>query len=126
MEFLLSHVEVRVLGALMEKEAATPDYYPLSLNALCAACNQKTNRDPVMSLDEDRVLAAIESLRAKGLALDISGAEHRVHKYGAPAGRGIQLRPPRAGRAVRADAKGSRRLSESCAGARSGFMRSTT
>jgi uncharacterized protein YceH (UPF0502 family) len=81
MEFQLSHVEVRVLGALMEKEAATPDYYPLSLNALCAACNQKTNRDPVLSLDEDRVLAAIESLRAKGLALDISGAEHRVHKY---------------------------------------------
>ncbi len=78
---VLSEVEVRVLGSLMEKEATTPEYYPLSLNALCAACNQKSNRDPVMSLDEDTVLAAIERLKAKGMALDISGGEHRVHKY---------------------------------------------
>ncbi|MCC7175517.1 MAG: YceH family protein [Bryobacterales bacterium] len=77
----LDEVEVRVLGALMEKEAATPDYYPLSLNALVAACNQKTSRDPVLSLGEDAVLAAIDRLCARGLALDISGAEHRVHKY---------------------------------------------
>src|SRR5258706_6698777 len=81
MEVQLSEVEVRVLGALMEKEATTPEYYPLSLNALCAACNQKSNRDPVVSLDEDTVLAAIEHLKAKGMALDISGGEHRVHKY---------------------------------------------
>ena len=82
MDLQLNDVEVRVLGALMEKDGATPEYYPLSLNALCAACNQKSNREPVMSLDEDTVAAAIESLRAKGLALDISGGEHRVHKYG--------------------------------------------
>ena len=81
MELELDPVEARVLGVLMEKEAATPDYYPLSLNALAAACNQKTNRDPVMSLDEDAVLAGIDRLRARGLAVDISGAEHRVHKY---------------------------------------------
>ena len=81
MDFRLDQVEVRVLGALMEKESATPEYYPLSLNALVAASNQKTNRDPVVSLDEDAVLAAIEGLRARGLAMDISGAEHRVHKY---------------------------------------------
>jgi len=81
MEVQLSEVEVRVLGALMEKEATTPEYYPLSLNALFAACNQKSNRDPVMSLDEDTVLGAIEHLKVKGMALDISGGEHRVHKY---------------------------------------------
>jgi len=81
MEFDLNPVEVRVLGSLMEKEAATPDYYPLSLNALCAACNQRSNREPVMSLDEDTVAAAVDSLRAKGLALVTSGADHRVPKY---------------------------------------------
>src|SRR5438034_5191507 len=81
MDVQLNDVEVRVLGSLMEKESTTPEYYPLSLNALCAACNQKSNRDPVMSLDEDTVLAAIEHLKAKGMALDISGGEHRVHKY---------------------------------------------
>src|SRR5437879_13041695 len=81
MEVRLNDVEVRVLGSLMEKESTTPEYYPLSLNALCAACNQKSNRDPVMALDEDTVLAAIEHLKAKGMALDISGGEHRVHQY---------------------------------------------
>jgi uncharacterized protein YceH (UPF0502 family) len=80
-ELRLNRVEVRVLGALLEKEAATPDYYPLSLNALCAACNQKSSREPVMSLAEDSVLAALDSLRAKGLGLVISGADHRVPKY---------------------------------------------
>lgn len=78
---LLTDVEVRVLGSLVEKEAATPEYYPLSLHALTAACNQKSNREPVMSLDEETVHSALESLRAKGLTLDISGGDHRVHKY---------------------------------------------
>jgi hypothetical protein len=82
MDLQLNDVEVRVLGALLEKDGTTPEYYPLSLNALCAACNQKSNREPVMSLDEDTVASAIDSLRVKGLALDISGGEHRVHKYG--------------------------------------------
>ncbi len=86
MELVLDPVEVRILGSLIEKEAATPEYYPLTLNALRAACNQKSNRDPVMSLDEDEIAAAIESLRAKGLGRDISGAGHRVHKYGHRAG----------------------------------------
>ena len=81
MDRLLSAVEVRVLGSLVEKEAATPEYYPLSLNALGAACNQKSNRDPVMSLDEDTVAAAVDSLRATGLVLVTSGGEHRVRKY---------------------------------------------
>ena len=77
----LSAVEVRVLGSLVEKEAATPEYYPLSLNALVAACNQKSNRDPVMSLDEDTVATAVDTLRATGLVLVTSGGEHRVRKY---------------------------------------------
>lgn len=82
MDLLLNQVEVRVLGSMIEKEAATPDYYPLTLNALCAACNQKSNRAPAMSVDEDAVARALDSLRSQGLVRDISGAGHRVHKYG--------------------------------------------
>jgi hypothetical protein len=65
----------------MEKEAATPEYYPLSLNALTNACNQKTNRDPVVSYDEALVEDALDRLREKGLALRITGREVRVPKY---------------------------------------------
>jgi hypothetical protein len=70
----------RVLGALIEKEMATPDYYPLSLNALINACNQKSNRDPVMSLAESEVVVAIETLQDQRLARRIAG-EGRVLKY---------------------------------------------
>jgi hypothetical protein len=77
----LSSVEVRVLGALVEKDITTPDYYPLSLNALVNACNQKNNRDPVMALNEDSVRAALESLQAQRLAGPASGADSRVTKY---------------------------------------------
>jgi uncharacterized protein len=72
---------VRVLGSLIEKDITTPDYYPLSLNALVNACNQKNNRDPVMTLDEDAVRAALDSLQAKRLAGPASGADSRVTKY---------------------------------------------
>jgi uncharacterized protein len=78
---LLSDVEVRVLGSLIEKDITTPDYYPLSLNALVNACNQKNNRDPVMGLDEDAVRAALESLQRQRLAGPASGADGRVTKY---------------------------------------------
>jgi uncharacterized protein YceH (UPF0502 family) len=78
---LLSDVEVRVLGALIEKDITTPDYYPLSLNAVVNACNQKNNRDPVMGLDEEAVRAALESLQAQRLAGPASGADSRVTKY---------------------------------------------
>src|SRR5436305_6849733 len=71
--------EVRVLGSLIEKEATTPEYYPLSLNALVNACNQKSNRDPVVDYDDEIVLAAIERLRALKLAFIITGS--RVTKY---------------------------------------------
>jgi uncharacterized protein len=77
----LSDVEVRVLGALIEKDITTPDYYPLSLNALVNACNQKNNRDPVMTLDEDAVRAALDSLQVRRLAGPAGGADSRVPKY---------------------------------------------
>ncbi len=81
MDWQLDPPEARVLGALMEKEVATPDYYPLSLNALVNACNQKSNREPVVDYDEDTVEVALESLRTKGLSVRISG-ESRVPKHG--------------------------------------------
>lgn len=78
---LLDGVETRVLGALVEKDITTPDYYPLSLNALVNACNQKNNRDPVMNLAEDAVRQALNSLQEKRLAGTASGADSRVTKY---------------------------------------------
>lgn len=78
---LLNEIEVRVLGSLIEKDITTPDYYPLSLNALVNACNQKNNREPIMSLDEDAVRSALEALQAKRLAGPASGADGRVAKY---------------------------------------------
>jgi uncharacterized protein YceH (UPF0502 family) len=78
---MLSDVEVRVLGALVEKDITTPDYYPLSLNALVNACNQKNNRDPVMALNEDAVRAALESLQTQRLAGPAQGADSRVTKF---------------------------------------------
>jgi uncharacterized protein YceH (UPF0502 family) len=74
-------VEVRVLGALIEKEITTPEYYPLSLNALVNACNQKSNRDPVVSYDDDEVERALASLRARGFALRSTGSGSRVPKH---------------------------------------------
>ena len=78
---LLDAAELRVLGALVEKQITTPDYYPLSLNALTNACNQLTNRDPVVAYDEQFVLRTLERLRDKRLATIFSGAESRVAKY---------------------------------------------
>jgi hypothetical protein len=78
---LLNEVEARVLGALMEKEITTPDYYPLSLNALVNACNQKSNRDPAMSLDDDAVRGALRTLHDNSLARSVSAADSRVTKY---------------------------------------------
>ena len=79
---VLSEVECRVLGALMEKDITTPDYYPLSLNALVNACNQKNNRDPVMSLDENAVRDALYSLQQKRLAGPAGGADSRHSQTG--------------------------------------------
>lgn len=80
METTLNDVEVRVLGCLIEKELATPEYCPLTLNALTSACNQKSNRDPVMQLDEAEVVRSLDALRFKQLAL-LSAEGGRVPKY---------------------------------------------
>src|SRR5437899_6922076 len=81
MELSLTENEVRVLGSLIEKDIATPEYYPLSLNALVNACNQKSNREPVVSYDDQTVEAALTTLREKGLGLRISGRDSRVPKH---------------------------------------------
>jgi len=81
MDWQLDAPEARVLGSLLEKEIATPEYYPLSLNALVNACNQKSNREPVVAYDEDVVEVALAGLRAKGLAVRITG-DSRVPKHG--------------------------------------------
>jgi uncharacterized protein YceH (UPF0502 family) len=78
---VLSDIECRVLGALIEKDITTPDYYPLSLNALVNACNQKNNRDPVMNLDENAVRDALHALQEKRMAGPAGGADSRVTKY---------------------------------------------
>jgi uncharacterized protein YceH (UPF0502 family) len=80
-EWGLTGEEARVLGSLVEKEIATPEYYPLSLNALVNACNQKTSRHPVMELDEEAVREALAGLKDKGLAGMARGTEGRVPKY---------------------------------------------
>lgn len=81
MDIVLSDVEARVLGALIEKDITTPDYYPLSLNALVNACNQKNNRDPVMNLDENAVRDGLRGLQDLRLAGPAGGADSRVTKY---------------------------------------------
>jgi len=81
METILSDIEVRVLGCLVEKQVTTPEYYPLTLNALMLACNQKNNRYPVSSYSEDQVAEAVERLREKNLIYVFYGSTSRVPKY---------------------------------------------
>jgi uncharacterized protein YceH (UPF0502 family) len=78
---VLNEIEARVLGALLEKEITTPDYYPLSLNSLVNASNQKSNRDPAMNLDEVSVRDALRTLQDNSLARSVSAADSRVTKY---------------------------------------------
>ena len=80
-EIVLNPTQARVLGALVEKDITTPEYYPLSLNALVNACNQKSNREPVMTLDENSVRDALAGLQEYRLAGPASGADSRVQKY---------------------------------------------
>jgi uncharacterized protein YceH (UPF0502 family) len=81
MQKVLNETEVRVLGSLVEKQITTPEYYPLTLNALTNACNQKSNRDPVVSFNESTVTQAIETLREKNLVYVFYGSTSRVPKY---------------------------------------------
>jgi uncharacterized protein len=78
----LNEYELRALGAMVEKHIATPDYYPMTLNALVNACNQKNHRDPVVSYDETIVAKALDGLREKNLAYVFHGSEARAPKYG--------------------------------------------
>lgn len=93
MDTTLDDVEVRVLGCLIEKELTTPEYYPLSLNALTNACNQKSNRDPVMALQETDVVRALDSLRFKRFAR-VAGDSGRVSKYRHSLAESLRLDPP--------------------------------
>jgi len=77
----LTEVEARVLGSLVEKQLTTPEYYPLTMNALTAACNQKSNRDPVVAYDETTIMTAIDSLRDKNLVYLYYGSSSRAVKY---------------------------------------------
>lgn len=91
---LLNPTEVRVLGSLIEKQITTPEYYPLTLNSLTAACNQKNNRNPITSLAESEVEDALYSLREKNLAYVFHGSTSRVPKYKHVAPEVLHLTPP--------------------------------
>jgi uncharacterized protein YceH (UPF0502 family) len=91
---ILTAEEARVLGCLMEKAVTTPDAYPLTFNGLVAACNQKTNRDPVVSYDDDIVAEAVEGLRGKHLLYRVDGAGSRVQKYKHRIDERLGLMPP--------------------------------
>lgn len=93
MDTSLDEIEVRVLGCLIEKELTTPEYYPLSLNSLTNACNQKSNRDPVMALEETDVVKALDSLRMKRFAR-VAGDSGRVSKYRHSLAESLRLDPP--------------------------------
>ena len=81
MQEVLTPLEQRVLGCLIEKQITTPDYYPMTLNALTNACNQKSNRDPVVQFEENDVVRGIEGLRRKGFAQLVEAAGSRIPKY---------------------------------------------
>ena len=90
---LLNDAEIRVLGSLIEKQVTTPEYYPLTINALTAACNQKKNRNPVTSFTEGEVERALDSLREKNLAYVFHGSTSRVPKFKHVAPENLHLKP---------------------------------
>jgi uncharacterized protein YceH (UPF0502 family) len=87
----LHPVEIRVLGALIEKDITTPEYYPLTVNSLQNACNQKSSRDPVVQYDEQTVEQALELLKNKHVVMRVSGAGHRVEKFAHRLGENLNL-----------------------------------
>lgn len=93
MDILLTPLEIRVAGSLMEKEITTPEYYPLSLNALVNACNQKSNRNPVTEYTESDVEKAMQSLQKQGLLVALHEAGSRVMKYRHVIGEKLDLKP---------------------------------
>ncbi len=93
MQYELNTVEARVLGCLIEKQFTTPDTYPLTLNSLTLACSQRSNRDPIMEMEEQAVLRALDSLRDKKLIEMVNMAGSRVMKYKHQADRALELEP---------------------------------
>ncbi|CAN5321656.1 YceH family protein [soil metagenome] len=91
---ILTDTETRILGSLVEKQLTTPEYYPLTLNALIAACNQKSNREPVVSFDESTVTIALERLRDRNLVYVFYGSTSRVPKYKHMLPSVYELEPP--------------------------------
>jgi len=91
METILTPIEARALACLIEKEATTPEYYPLSINSLTNACNQKSNRDPVVDFEEKDVIRAVENMRDRQLISMVTGAGSRVAKYKHSFGRRFQF-----------------------------------
>lgn len=91
---ILTEIEARVVGALIEKQLTTPEYYPLTLNALVAACNQKTNREPVVSFAEQMVQKSLDDLREKNIAYVFYGSTSRVPKYKHALDKYCELEPP--------------------------------
>jgi len=91
LEPALTDIEVRILGSLIEKEVTTPDNYPLSLNALTAACNQSSNRDPIMQLEESAISESIVALRRRSLVRAIQPSGSRVTKYSHLLGEALNL-----------------------------------
>src|SRR5436309_5653780 len=91
MEIYLDEIELRVLGSLIEKEITTPEYYPLTLNALLNACNQKSSREPVVQYDEPTAEQGLALLQNRGLVTRVSGAGHRVEKFGHRLGETLNL-----------------------------------
>ncbi|MGA1826181.1 MAG: YceH family protein [bacterium] len=81
MDIILDEIEARILGSLIEKEMTTPDYYPLTLNSLANACNQKSNRDPVMSLDKNTIIRTVDEMRIKKIVVQKESMDSRVPKY---------------------------------------------
>jgi uncharacterized protein YceH (UPF0502 family) len=114
--------EARVLGVLIEKATTTPEQYPLSLNALVAGANQKSNRDPVLSLAEDEVFDAAERLREKQLAVRVDALGSRVHKYKHLAGETLRCRGGELAVLAELLLRGPQRWG-SCAAARRGCRR---
>lgn len=94
MSTILNEKEIRILGSLVEKQLTTPEYYPLTLNALTAACNQKSNREPVMSLGETEILAAVDRLRDESLVYLYYGTGTRTVKYKHMLPGVFELEPP--------------------------------
>jgi len=93
-DVVLAAVELRILGSLLEKDITTPEYYPLTLNALVNAYNQKSNRDPVVTYSDDAVSLGLETLKNKGLAVTVTGGSNRVPKYAHRIGERLNLRRP--------------------------------